>query len=129
MHTHYQPAPAIVIADDDPHILALLSRLVRRWASEHDIITAPDGAAALAYLANRQVPLVITDYNMAGMNGLQLSARIKAQAPNTRTMLITGSPTPTLEKRARAEWVDYYLHKPFLFDQFEYNVRAALAPL
>jgi hypothetical protein len=50
MHTHHHPSPAVVIADDDANILALLGRLVRRWANEHDIITAPDGAAALAPL-------------------------------------------------------------------------------
>jgi two-component system response regulator (stage 0 sporulation protein F) len=80
----------------------------------------------LVHLGHRPVMLVIADYNMPGMNGLQLSATIKAQSPHTQVMLITAYNTATLERQARAQQVDYYLPKPFDLDRFEQLVRAAL---
>jgi CheY-like chemotaxis protein len=99
---------------------------MRDLTGGYDIVTVNGGAEALAQIALRPVPLVITDYNMPGMNGLQLTAAIKETAPDTRVVLITAYATPELEKRAREHRVDYYLPKPFPLDRLEQIVRDVL---
>lgn len=84
------------------------------------------GADALAQIALRRVPLVITDYNMPGMNGLQLAAAVKETSPDTSVVMITAYATPELEKRAREQRVDYYLPKPFSLDRLEQIIRDVL---
>ncbi|MFN8566089.1 MAG: response regulator [Kouleothrix sp.] len=98
-----QPArnPAIILVEDEPDILIILHRLMRDLTGGYDIVTVNGGAQALAQIALRPVPLVITDYNMPGMNGLQLTDAIKETRP-THVVLITAYATPELEKRARA---------------------------
>lgn len=118
--------PAIVLVEDEPDILIILHRLMRDLTGGYDIMTVNGGAEALAQIALRSVPLVITDYNMPGMNGLQLTAAIKETSPDTRVVLITAYATPELERRAREFHVDYYLPKPFPLDRLEQIVRDVL---
>ena len=65
--------PAIILAEDEPDILAILHRLVRNLVPHYEVITVGDGSTALEQLKQRPVPLVIADYNMHGMTGLQIT--------------------------------------------------------
>ncbi len=118
--------PASVLVEDEPDIRFILQRHMRDLSGGDDIVTVNGGADALAQIALRPVPLVITDYNMPGMNGLQLAAAIKETSPDTRVVMITAYATPELEKRAREQRVDYYLPKPFPLDRLEQIVRDVL---
>jgi two-component system, response regulator, stage 0 sporulation protein F len=119
--------PAIVLVDDEPDILRMLAMFVRRICPAYALLPVARAADALTLVDERPVPLVITDYNMPGMNGLELTTAIKAAAPTTRVIMITGYPTPELERAARAQQVDVFLAKPFSLDQLEALVREALA--
>lgn len=118
--------PAIILVEDEPDILIILHRLMRDLTGGYDILTVNGGADALAQLELRPVPLVITDYNMPGMNGLQLTAAIKETSPRTRVVMITAYATPELERKARDQRVDYYLPKPFPLDRLEQIVKEVL---
>src|SRR4051812_14336577 len=64
--------PAVVVVEDDPDVLSILHRLLRDLTHNHALIAVSSGQAALELLAMCPVSLLITDYNMSGMNGLQL---------------------------------------------------------
>jgi two-component system, response regulator, stage 0 sporulation protein F len=119
--------PAIILVDDDPDILRLLSLIITSLATSHTILTCPDGDGALEQAMQQPTPLIITDYNLPGMNGLQLTAALKARAPATRVVLISGYISPDLERRARDRAVDYLVRKPFQIDPLIEIVQAALA--
>ena len=118
--------PAVVVIDDDPPVVILLHRVLRDLDIGHDIVTTSDSREVLAQLAARPVPLVIADYSMPGMDGLQLTDAIKARNSNTRVALITAYATPALAQQASAHFVDYYLPKPFPLEAFEQMVQSAL---
>jgi two-component system, response regulator, stage 0 sporulation protein F len=118
--------PAILIVDDDSDILALLNLFMHRLAPAYDIITVRDAQSALSHLAQRTVPLVITDYMMPGMDGLQLTAAVKAISPMTYVILATAYGSAALEQRAREQQVDTFLPKADLFDRLEGVVRNVL---
>jgi two-component system, response regulator, stage 0 sporulation protein F len=118
--------PAVLVVDDDPTVVILLHRVLRDLDIGHDIITTSDSCDVLAHLGDRPVPLVIADYSMPGMDGLQLTAAIKAHNSNTRVALITAYATPALAQQASAHYVDYYLPKPFALEAFEQMVQSAL---
>jgi len=120
---------AIILVEDEPDILIILHRLMRDLTAPYDIVTVNGGAEALAHIALRPVALVITDYNMPRMNGIQLTAAIKEVAPQICVVMITAYATPDLEKRARESQVDFYLPKPFPLDRLEQIVRAVLRPM
>ena len=70
--------PAIIVVDDEPEIVLILRRLIQDMVIAYDIIAAQSGTEALAQLARRPVPLLITDYRMPGMNGLELAKAVRA---------------------------------------------------
>jgi two-component system, response regulator, stage 0 sporulation protein F len=123
---HSTQPPAILIVDDAPEMLVLLNHLMRHLAPTYDIITVSDAQRALRHLAQRTVPLVITDYMMPGMNGLQLTAAVKAASPTTHVILATGYSSAELEQRALEQQVDTFLPKADLFELLEDVVRRVL---
>ena len=127
MSASFKPHPAILVVDDEPDALIILRRLMRDLTSGYDILTASDGAEALAKIGDRPVPLVITDYTMPGMNGLQLLTEIKSRSPGTYVVMLTAQAQPDLRRRAQMENVDYYLTKPFALETLEQILHTTLA--
>lgn len=82
--------PRILLVDDDPLLLAGLERQLRR---HFHIQTATGGQEALHMVEAQKDSLmvVVSDYRMPGMNGIDLLARIKALRPDTVRMMLTGS--------------------------------------
>jgi CheY-like chemotaxis protein len=119
--------PAIMLVDDEPAILHVLRLIINSLATDYTILTCTDGVMALEQAMQQPTPLVITDYNLPGMNGLQLTAALKAHAPATRVVLLSGNISPDLARRARERGVDYIVGKPFQVDSLIEIVRAALA--
>jgi two-component system response regulator (stage 0 sporulation protein F) len=119
--------PTIVLVDDEPDILIILHRLLRDLAPNHAVVAVGTGQMALELLASNAVPLLITDYNMLGMNGLQLITAVKHTSPQARTVLITAYDSPELRRRIHDAPVDHYLAKPFPLDRLEQIVRDTLA--
>jgi CheY-like chemotaxis protein len=117
---------AIVVVDDEPDVLTILHRLLRDLAQDHALIAVSTGRAALASIGLCAVPLLITDYNMLGMDGLQLIEAVKHTSPQTRTVLMTAYDSPELRRRVRVASVDDYLAKPFPLERLEQIVRETL---
>ena len=119
---------AILIVDDEPDLLILLRLFLQDLAPTYDIIPVSDAQSALRQLARRTVPLLITDYMMPGMNGLQLTAAVKAASPLTYVILATAYGSAALEQQAREHHVDLVLSKAALFDHLEDVVLSVLRP-
>lgn len=78
----------ILFVDDEP---AVLRRYQQMLASEFDMATAASGQEGLVSLCNHgPFAVVISDMQMAGMDGVQFLKRVRQVAPNTIRLLITG---------------------------------------
>lgn len=119
-------AATILIVEDEPDILLILRSLLRELARGYTIITVSSGAEALARVTLEPVTLVLTDYNMPGMDGLELTRQIKMVAPKTHVVLVTAFATLDLEQKARLAGVNDFLAKPFAIEQLIRIVKAAL---
>jgi two-component system chemotaxis response regulator CheY len=119
--------PAIILVDDEAMVRALIGRIMHEAVSDYELIAVADGATALALFAERPIALVLTDQHMPDMDGVALTVAIKAVAPLCPVILITGSATREVRKRAEAARVDFLLLKPFGFEQLATIVRAMLA--
>jgi CheY-like chemotaxis protein len=118
--------PAILLVDDEAFVLAILKRILAELAPGYELLSVADGAAALALIAQRPVALVVTDLRMPDMDGVALTVAIKAVAPLCPVVLMTGYPSPEIRQRAQVAGVDFFLPKPFPFEQLVSIVRAAL---
>ena len=105
----------------------MLRLIITSLATGYTIRTCTQGDVALEQAMQQPTPLIITDYNLPGMNGLQLTAAVKAHAPATRVVFISAYISSDLERRARERGVDYIVRKPFQVDSLIETVQAALA--
>ena len=79
----------ILLVDDDEMVLASLRSLLE-LETEYRLETARDGDEALARSRDVDFDLVITDYLMPGINGIELLARLKESQPWAPRILLTG---------------------------------------
>jgi CheY-like chemotaxis protein len=81
--------PCLVLAvDDDGLVLTNTAAMLEDLG--HQVIVAASASEALALLAEHPVDLVITDYAMPQMTGLQLAREIEARRPGLGVVLATG---------------------------------------
>lgn len=83
----------ILIVDDDPSALALLERHLTK--AGYEVATAEDGVEAMRFLQTTNAPIVITDWVMPKMDGLELCRAIRAHEgiPFAYVIVVTGQET------------------------------------
>lgn len=118
-------ARTVLLVDDEPNVLTALKRLLR--PEGYRLITAKDGPAGLAALAENNVDLVISDQRMPGMSGVEFLTRVKALRPETVRMVLSGyteleSITNAINEGAIAK----FLTKPWDDEQLRATVAEAL---
>jgi two-component system chemotaxis response regulator CheY len=104
----------IMVVDDMSTSRGLITHALESMGIRH-VATATDGRSALGALARRPVHLVISDYNMPGMDGLHLLHCLR-QAPRTARigfLLITGRADQQIVDQGRRLGMNNYLAKPF----------------
>jgi thioredoxin reductase (NADPH) len=112
--------PAIVAVDDEPAVLAAVSRDLRRaFAERYRILRAPSGAEALEILRQLrtrgdQVALLIADQRMPGMSGTEYLVEARQIVPDAKRVLLTAyADTEAAIAAINEVALDYYLLKPW----------------
>src|SRR6202041_407973 len=81
---------------------------------------------ALAKFAPQKFDLVITDYTMPRMNGIELAHVIRRQSPDQLVLLITGSSFSLMDDTSKQHPVNAFLEKPFSMAEFRDSVMRLL---
>ena len=92
----------------------MLIKFLESWSFDLEI--AADGREAQNLIRQRKYDLIITDYQMPGMNGVELIREIKSRRPSSYVIGITGSRDQEVLYGAGAE---FCIQKPFSFLDFE----------
>ncbi|HLQ17792.1 MAG TPA: response regulator [Tabrizicola sp.] len=90
-----------------------------------------DGAEALQSLVAKPVHLVVSDYNMPGMDGLGLLKSLRENRITSRIgfILVSGRITPHIMDTGRALGMNNYIQKPFSTPQLKACIQAVVGPL
>ena len=92
MPVRTSPSPAansrILLVDDNANGLSARKSVLEELG--HRIVTASSGAEALEQFSRAKFDLVVTDYKMPRMDGIELIARLRKQAPELLVILISG---------------------------------------
>ena len=101
----------ILVVDDEEIARRHLTHVLEREGYAVD--NAPDGAAALALLAENPYQLVLTDLRMPGIDGLELLRQTKNRWPDTEVVMITAHANASSAVEAMTNGAFYYVEKPF----------------
>ncbi len=105
--------PMVVVVDDEEMVVISLKALLE-LEGEFEVSGFTDLAAAESFFASHPVDVVISDYRMPGMNGLELLKRLKATRPETTRILLTSHADASSAIEAINEvGLFQYLEKPW----------------
>jgi CheY-like chemotaxis protein len=94
--------PCILLVDDQRDIVRLLHSTLQTLGHTLDIVDAPSGEEALLEASRRKVDMLVADYLLPGISGVELMRKIKVRNPDMRVIFISGM----TERKARDEMLN-----------------------
>ena len=114
----------LLIVDDERNIRRSLERFFQSLS--HAVVTAEDGRQAAELIAAQPFDLILTDYKMAEVNGLELIVQARRRQPSCLVILMTAYATVENAVAAMKAGAYDYVTKPFSLDQIQHVVERAL---
>jgi len=117
----------ILIVDDEEGIRTLLKYTFEERI-DYQVVTAPDGPVAIYRLMQQEFDLVLTDWRMGDMDGLELARVIRDIRPDARILLMTGNVTPELDGAVKSSRLDGWVKKPFTLPHLLHTIEQIIGP-
>ncbi len=113
----------LLIVDDEPFVLNALKRLFRR--DGYEVITAEVPSRGLAVLQEEPVGVIISDYRMPEMDGVQLLRRAREVAPHAIRIILSGyAETHAILSAVNDGGIHKYLTKPWNDEQLRLEIKS-----
>ena len=103
----------VLVVEDETVVRDMLSEFLT--TSGYTVISARSGEQALALVRQRKVvpDLLITDFELPGMNGQQLAKAVRAHHPRIKVVVISGYGEDAIVDRGHPFIASQFLQKPF----------------
>ena len=110
----------ILIVDDSKPMRRLVERTMHRAGfTEHDYRDACDGIDAMDKIAELQPDLILADWNMPNMNGLELLQTVRKDFPEIKLGFVTSEQTDEMIELAMKNGALFTIGKPFTVEIFQ----------
>ena len=116
-------SPRILLVDDDPALLDLVSELLARRG--HEVVQTGSGLRAAQLLKAERFDLAILDLLLPDLSGLDL-AQLALRDPDTVVVVLSGSTSVEQALQAMRMGIYDYVIKPFQVEQLEHTIQRAL---
>jgi two-component system chemotaxis response regulator CheY len=118
---------SLLLAEDEPFARRLTLATLQRIGIRN-VVAVENGTEALNAIAAARAPfhLIISDWNMPGMNGLELLRLVREAHAHMPFLMLTGHAGQELVMAARAARVNGYVVKPFSADQLKTKIAVTL---
>ena len=114
----------ILLVDDDAAILRFISGLLVKY--KYNVLVASSGREALQVSrdCNCAIDLLLSDFEMPGMNGISLAAELSLDRPQIKVLLMSGFTSGMLV--LNEGW--HFLAKPFVPSQLRALIKGLISP-
>jgi two-component system chemotaxis response regulator CheY len=118
---------SVLLVEDDAFALKIAQTVLRQLKIPY-VSIAKDGAEALDTLnaGVQKFDLIVSDWNMPEMTGLQLLKAVRLKWPKMPFIMLTGKASPEFVVQARENGVDAYVVKPFSPAQLAQKIHAVI---
>ena len=117
----------VVVADDSRVMRQIVVRTLRQAGYDWDITEAADGAEAFAIARAEQPDLVLSDWNMPNMTGIELLRALRAEGDDVPFGFVTSEGSAEMREQADAAGALFLVAKPFNADSFREVIEPVLA--
>jgi len=118
----------ILVVDDSKAMRLIVRRTLRQAGfGEYEVEEAANGLEALERIGKAAPALVISDWNMPEMNGIELLKELNARKVSVRFGFVTTEGTPDMRAMADEAGALFLIAKPFTPEQFESALRPLLS--
>ena len=115
----------VLVIEDEPLIRDIYAEFLELLGHEADV--AADGREGLAHFDPSVHQVVVTDFLMPGLTGLDVAEAIRARGHTTPIVMISGHAEPDVQRRAVQAGLRF-LRKPVSLAQFEAAIAEVLEP-
>jgi two-component system chemotaxis response regulator CheY len=110
----------ILIADDSRVMRQIVTRTLRQAGfGDHDLVEAADGQEALNLAISEKPDLVISDWNMPEMTGVDVLRKLRSSGNDVKFGFVTSESTPEMQQQAEAAGAAFFIVKPFTAERFD----------
>jgi len=106
----------ILVVDDNNVLLIVISKMLSRLG--YEVSSADSGENGLRIILKNRFDIVLSDYEMPGMDGIAFACSIKKSSPRTRVVIMTGAGKETVFSR-KSTAVDEVISKPFTLEEID----------
>jgi len=108
----------VLIVDDERAVLKILRTMLAK-IGVHQILAARDGLEATHFLdeCSDKINVIICDWNMPNMNGLELLKKVRSRHPDMAFVMLTGSATHDAVREVKRLNITAFIAKPFSQDE------------
>ena len=118
----------ILVIDDSPAMRMMIVRTLRQAGfSGNDVSQAEDGQKGLESIRESEPDLVLADWNMPNMTGIELLEALREEEIMVDFGFITTESTTEMRKRATDAGAKFLISKPFTVESFEKVLTTVLA--
>ncbi len=109
----------ILIVDDSKAMRMIVTRTLRQAGfGDHEFVEACDGAEGLRLVASEAPDLVLSDWNMPEVNGVEFLRALRERGDAVRFGFVTSESTDSMRATAREAGALFLIAKPFTADTF-----------
>lgn len=117
----------ILIVDDSRVMRQIVTRTLRQAGfTGHDLVEAENGAQGLEVVRSQNPDLVLSDWNMPEMNGIDLLEALRSEGKDVPFAFVTSEGSPDMVSRAEDAGAMFVITKPFTAEGFREKLEAVL---
>jgi CheY-like chemotaxis protein len=110
----------ILVVDDNNVLLIVISKMLSRLG--YEVTSADSGENGLRIILKNRFAIVLSDYEMPGMDGVAFACSIKKNSPCTRVVIMTGAEKEIVFSR-KSTAVDEVISKPFTLAEIDETIQ------
>ncbi len=116
----------VLVADDSRVMRRIVARTLRQAGYDWEVLEAEDGLEARDLILREKPDLVLSDWNMPNLNGLDLLRQLRQMGSQVPVALVTSEGSAQMRELAEQAGALFLIAKPFTAEQFRTEIERVL---